>query len=76
MRSLTPSQRETDDRGAVLVLVAVMMTALIGMAALVIDIGSLYVEKRQLQNGGDADRLIGTRAIHVAAALHIVLVAG
>ena len=57
MRSLTPSQRETDDRGAVLVLVAVMMTALIGMAALVIDIGSLYVEKRQLQNGGDAAAL-------------------
>ena len=57
MRSLTQFPHANEDRGAVLVLVAVMMTALVGMAALVIDIGSLYVEKRELQNGGDAAAL-------------------
>lgn len=45
------------DEGAVLVLVALLMTALIGMAALVIDLGALAVEKREVQNGTDAAAL-------------------
>jgi Putative Flp pilus-assembly TadE/G-like len=45
------------DRGAVLVWVALMLIALVGVGALVIDIGALYVEKRQLQNGADAAAL-------------------
>lgn len=45
------------DQGAVLVIVAVMMVALLGMGAMVIDLGALYVEKRQLQNGADAAAL-------------------
>lgn len=47
----------TRDEGAVLVWVGLMMVALIGMGALVIDLGSLYVERRQLQNGADAGAL-------------------
>ncbi len=50
MRSLAPHR----DEGAVLVWVALMMVVLIGFAAFVIDIGALYAEKRQLQNGADA----------------------
>jgi hypothetical protein len=45
------------DAGAVLVWVALLLTTLCGMGALVIDVGALYVEKRQLQNGADAAAL-------------------
>ena len=59
MRTLNqPSgARPPDDRGAVLVIVAVIMVALLGIGALVIDLGALYVERRELQNGADAAAL-------------------
>ncbi|MBI4935518.1 MAG: hypothetical protein HY828_16680 [Actinobacteria bacterium] len=38
-------------------IVAVIMVALLGVGAMVIDLGALYVEKRQLQNGADAAAL-------------------
>ncbi len=47
-------QRMRKDEGAVSVLVAVCMTALLGVGALVLDVGSLYAERRELQNGADA----------------------
>jgi Flp pilus assembly protein TadG len=37
--------------------VALMVVALFGMGALVVDAGALYVERRQLQNGADAGAL-------------------
>ena len=47
--------RRRDDEGVVAVLVAVFtVPVLFGLGALVIDVGSLYAEKRQLQNGADA----------------------
>lgn len=46
-----------DDEGAVIIWVAIMMVVLFGVGALVIDIGALYVERRQLQNGADAAAL-------------------
>lgn len=47
--------RLSDDRGAVAVLMAVLLpTVLLGMGVLVIDLGQGYAEKRQLQNGADA----------------------
>lgn len=42
------------DSGAVAVLVALLAVALFGFGALVIDVGALYSERRQLQNGADA----------------------
>jgi Putative Flp pilus-assembly TadE/G-like len=44
------------DRGAVAVVVALLLGSgvLLGMAALVIDVGNLYVEREQLQSGADA----------------------
>src|SRR6187401_1591057 len=45
------------DEGAVMVWVALMMVVLLGAGAIVIDIGALYAEKRQLQNGADAAAL-------------------
>lgn len=58
MRTLTPSSgTPRRDRGAVLVWVALCLVLLLGVGALVIDVGAIYVEKRQLQNGADAAAL-------------------
>ncbi len=51
------SAPSSPDRGAVLVLVALIMTTLLGVGALTIDLGALYSERRQLQNGADAAAL-------------------
>lgn len=47
----------SDERGAVSVVVALLLVALIGMGALVIDVGAAYAERRELQNGADAAAL-------------------
>jgi len=48
-----------DDRGAVATLVVILFAGgvLLGMGALVIDVGQLYSERAQLQNGADAAAL-------------------
>jgi Flp pilus assembly protein TadG len=55
---LTRWRRRRDDyeHGAVAAIVAVMLSGgvLLGMGALVIDVGRLYVEREQLQTGADA----------------------
>jgi hypothetical protein len=58
MWSLKPATRPRgDDEGMILLWVGLSMTVLLGMGALTIDLGALYVEKRQLQNGADAAAL-------------------
>lgn len=49
-------QRSALDRGAVGILVALLFGggALLGMGALVVDVGGMYAERAQLQNGADA----------------------
>ena len=49
-------RRRHHDRGAISVLAAVLFGSgvLLGMAALVVDVGLLYTERAQLQNGADA----------------------
>lgn len=46
-----------DDRGAVAVLVAILMVPLLGFAAISIDIAATHAEKQQLQTGADAAAL-------------------
>lgn len=46
-------------RGAVLIIVAVLMTVFIGMTALAIDLGHLYLVRNELQNAADAGALAG-----------------
>ena len=46
-----------DESGAIAVIVAVSMVALVGMAAMVIDAGAVFQERRELQNGADAAAL-------------------
>lgn len=45
------------ERGAVAVITAMMMVVLLGMAAIVVDVGAIYSERAQLQNGADAAAL-------------------
>jgi Flp pilus assembly protein TadG len=56
MRRLTTMQDEADT-GAVAVIVAFAMIGLLGATALAVDVGALYSERAQLQNGADAAAL-------------------
>jgi hypothetical protein len=46
-----------DEQGAVAIMVALLMVALVGFGALAVDIGHVAAEKAQLQNGADASAL-------------------
>ena len=48
-----------NQRGATAVIVGVSMFALVGFAALVVDLGNLYVARNELQNAADAGALAG-----------------
>lgn len=50
-------RRLRGDDGAVAVLVALLSVVLFGFGALVIDVGALYSERRQLQSGSDSGAL-------------------
>lgn len=52
-----------NERGAALVYLAVALVVLMGMAALAIDMGYMYVGKAQLQNASDAAALAGAQGI-------------
>lgn len=49
--------KQANERGAVAVVVAFSMVALLGFTALAVDVGAMYAEKAQLQNGADATAL-------------------
>jgi Putative Flp pilus-assembly TadE/G-like len=49
--------------GQIAILVAAMMTGLIGFSALAIDVGSLVSDKRDLQNAADAMALAGAQEL-------------
>lgn len=51
------TSRLRDERGAVAIIVAALIAALIGVLALVADVGMLYQQRRQLQTAVDAAAL-------------------
>ena len=55
-----PQQRQ---EGQTLVQVAILMVVLLAFAALAIDFGRIYLERRFLQNAADAGALAGARAM-------------
>lgn len=61
------------DRGAATVIVAILMVAVLGFAALAVDVGAMYAEKAQVQNGADATALAiakdCARGVNCAAAM-------
>ncbi|MCZ2804467.1 pilus assembly protein TadG-related protein [Modestobacter sp. VKM Ac-2983] len=50
-------RRLADERGAVAVLVAVLLVPLLGFAAIAVDVASLYADREQLRNAADAAAL-------------------
>ncbi len=55
MRRLT--QDKTNENGAVSVIVAILMVTLLGFVAIAVDVGVIYSERAQLQNGADASAI-------------------
>ncbi|WP_258061653.1 TadE/TadG family type IV pilus assembly protein [Arthrobacter sp. ZGTC412] len=56
MRRLTQNQA-TNERGAVSVIVAILLVTLLGFVAIAADVGVIYSERAQLQNGADASAI-------------------
>lgn len=56
MRRLTIDET-TNERGAVSVLVAILLVVLLGFVAIAVDVGRIYSERAQLQNGADASAI-------------------
>lgn len=58
MRRLS-ARRSRRDRGAVALIVTLLFSSgvLLGLGALTVDVGQIYAERRQLQNGADAAAL-------------------
>jgi len=63
MRRVERSKVVGDESGAVLVIVALAMVALLSIAALVIDLGGLYSHDRDLQTAADAGALAGAQEL-------------
>ena len=52
-----------NERGQTLVIIALFMVAVVGMAALVLDGGHAYAQRRRMQNAADAGALAGAREL-------------
>ena len=58
MRRLKPRNGANDgERGAVSVIVAIMLVVLLGFGAMAVDVSMMYAERTQLRNGADAAAL-------------------
>ena len=60
MHRTIPPRRQ---QGAVAVIFAIVITAMIGMAGLALDLGQLYVAKTELQNAADACALSAAQSL-------------
>ena len=56
-----------NERGVTIVLVAFSLLALLGMAALAIDIATLYVAHGEAQRAADAAALAGAKLTRIAS---------
>lgn len=57
------TSRGKGDKGAILIFLGLSLSMLLVIAALVLDGGSAYVQRRQMQNAADAAAMAGTRAL-------------
>lgn len=53
----SPRSAHREERGATAIVIALLAAPLFAVGALVIDVGALYQERRELQNGADAAAL-------------------
>src|SRR5580700_595295 len=63
MRLKNVSRERERQRGQTIVLVAISLVALLAMAALAIDVVTLYVARSEIQRAADAAALAGAKAI-------------
>ena len=68
MRGPRRSNDARRERGAVMVVVAILIVVLIGIAALVIDLGKMYKTRNELQNASDSAALAGASGLDRTAA--------
>ena len=68
----TITQRFAQERGAVLVYVAVILPALIAVAALAIDASNAYAQQRRIQTAADAAALAGAQRLALGGSLDVV----
>lgn len=61
-----------EERGAVLVLVAIALFSLLAFSALAIDLGNLYVVQNELQNAADAGALAGAANLYNAQGTQVL----
>ena len=61
MRSLNRVRLHRDEQGAVVVIVAILMVALMAAVAITVDVGGLYLRRRELVNGSDSAALSAAR---------------
>jgi len=57
------SRRRHHERGQTIILVAISLVSLLAMAALAIDIVTLYAARSEMQRAADAAALAGAKAI-------------
>lgn len=62
---MTHSEALADDRGAIIIITALLMVALLGMAAIVIDLGLMREQRRELVTATDAGALAAAGAYAV-----------
>jgi Flp pilus assembly protein TadG len=63
MIPMTRHSRLRDDRGAIMIHVALALLALIAFSTFVVDMGVMWVSRRQAQNAADAGALAGAVAL-------------
>jgi hypothetical protein len=63
---LPSSQRSRGDHGVVLPFLAISLVALLAVAALVLDGGAAYAQRRAMQNAADAAAMAGAAALEQA----------
>lgn len=55
--------RAHDERGVTMVLIALVLVALMGMAGMAVDVGQLFIAKAQLTRAADAAALAGVQSL-------------
>ena len=66
MKTILYEARSTmNQRGAIVIIIAISMVVLVGFVALAIDVSDLIVVRNQLQNAADAGALAGARFLYV-----------
>ncbi|MEK6709810.1 MAG: pilus assembly protein TadG-related protein, partial [Nitrospinota bacterium] len=62
-RSAFPGFRARREKGQTLAIAALVLPVMLGMGALAVDVGHLYVARTALQNAADAGAMAGAGAL-------------